>query len=216
MNELIKVLAVEDDNADALILDRLLQESVSVKFQSTHIKNLKESIKLLSEQDFDIILLDLSLPDSQGFDTFSSLYLSSLSVPIVILTGLDDEKTAIKSVQNGAQDYLVKGKIDSKRLITSIVFSIERHKKEIADLYKDKKDCQEKLTEHKITQRQKEILSFIGEGMSNEAISKKLNLSISTIRNHIARIFKKLNISNRAQAATIASKAGLEDSNQSK
>ena len=134
MNEkdFIRVLLVEDNPGDARLLQLTLDEAGTDQFVLTHAKRHDEALKYLKEEEFDIILLDLSLPDSQGLDTFTSTRAKAPDVPIIMLTGLDDESLALESMQHGAQDYLVKGQVDEKLLTRSIKYAIERSRVEMA------------------------------------------------------------------------------------
>src|SRR5207249_9372693 len=82
------------------------------------------------EVDFDLVLLDFVLPDSMGLDTFTSMLAQAPHSPIIILSGLDDEALAIEALRLGAQDYLVKGEVDSNLLVRSIRYAIERKRVE--------------------------------------------------------------------------------------
>jgi len=99
----INVLLVEDSPTDALLLREALAGEDSVQFRTAHVERLAEALKYLQEQQFDLILLDLGLPDSQGLDTFSRVHDHAPQVPIVVLTGLDDDTLALRAVQEGAQ-----------------------------------------------------------------------------------------------------------------
>ncbi len=125
----IKALLVEDDPGDAYFIQELFSDTsgsdISVKF--THVDCLAKALDCLTQKRFDLILLDLSLPDSQGAGTFDRLYAAHNDIPIVILTGLDDKQTAISVLQKGAQDYLIKGEVDRDLLERPIHYSIERH-----------------------------------------------------------------------------------------
>lgn len=127
-NKTIKVLLIEDNPAHA----RLIQESVTeiseafFDFESTD--RLSTGLERLAAAEFDIVLLDLGLPDSQGFDTFVRTYAQARGVPIIVLTCLDDEALAAKAVLEGAQDYLIKGEADPKVLVRSIRYAIGRQK----------------------------------------------------------------------------------------
>ncbi len=125
--EPIKVLLVEDNPGDVRLLKEILAKADKDQFELTHVERLNEALKRLVEESFDVILLDISLPDSQGFDTFVRSQAQAPSVPIILLTGLDDEVLAVKAVREGAQDYLVKGQVDSNLLRRAIHYSIERH-----------------------------------------------------------------------------------------
>ncbi len=127
----LSILLVEDDPDDALILKEILEDVPSFKFKMTHVELLEEAINRLQAGIFDIILLDLSLPDSHGIDTFITLNVRMPNVPIVVFTGLSDEDMVIQLMQTGAQDYLVKGQVGADLLIRSIRYAIERHRMRI-------------------------------------------------------------------------------------
>ncbi|MDD1764296.1 MAG: response regulator, partial [Methanobacteriaceae archaeon] len=122
----IKVLLVEDNPGDVIIIREMFKEIYGIHFKVTHADGLHKGIKHLNNNDFDILLLDLNLPDSQGLETFRSINQNAQDLPIIILTGFSDEELAISSVGEGAQDYLVKGQIDSQLLARSIKYAIER------------------------------------------------------------------------------------------
>jgi two-component system, cell cycle sensor histidine kinase and response regulator CckA len=124
--EIIKILLIEDNPGDARLLQELLKDVISLQFQMEQIDCLSRGIQRLNEQAFDVILLDLSLPDSQGLETFVQLQRQVRDVPIVVITGLNDETLAVRAMQEGAQDYLVKGQVSSDVLARSIRYAIER------------------------------------------------------------------------------------------
>jgi signal transduction histidine kinase len=123
----LKVLLVEDDPGDAVLLRQMLVQR-RAGFDVTHVPRLDSALIKSREQCFDVILLDLSLQDSQGIETFTALRDGGTGAPIVVLTGLDDETTAVQAVREGAQDYLVKGKVDANLLVRAIRYAIERQK----------------------------------------------------------------------------------------
>jgi two-component system, cell cycle sensor histidine kinase and response regulator CckA len=126
----IHVLLIEDNPGDRRLLQELLRDVASVQIKLEHADCLGGGLKRLSESHFDVILLDLFLPDSQGFETFNQFYQQEQDVPIVVTTGLNDETLALKAVQEGAQDYLVKGQITGELLVRSIRYAIERKRAE--------------------------------------------------------------------------------------
>ena len=125
MGSSITILAIEDQDVDFFLLSRYLKHRPKHHVLRAH--NLKQGCDLLENAHFDVILLDLTLPDSSGLNTVQTI-VDLEQAPVVVMSGLDDEQTALESVQLGAQDYLVKGKFDSTLLIRTLSYSIERHR----------------------------------------------------------------------------------------
>lgn len=124
----IKILLVEDNLGDARLIQELLNEVIDFKHDLISTSSLSEGLQYIEKESFDVILLDLSLPDSNGFDTIFRTREKAKNMPIVVLTGLNDENFARKAVQAGAQDYLIKGQIESNPLVRSIYHAIDRNK----------------------------------------------------------------------------------------
>jgi PAS domain S-box-containing protein len=122
----LKVLLVEDNPGDARLFREMLAEVPSAPFCLETAERLSAALARLADGDICAVLLDLGLPDSQGFDTFTRAYEQAPSVPILVLTGLDDEALAVRAVREGAQDYLVKGRIEGLWLVRAIRYAIER------------------------------------------------------------------------------------------
>lgn len=122
----IAVLLVEDSLADTALLMELLQESDAACWQVTHAKRMGQALEHLAIAEFDVVLLDLSLPDSQGLDTIAHVQAAVPHLPIVVLTGLQDKTLARQAVAQGAQDYLVKGQLSSELLLKTVSYAIER------------------------------------------------------------------------------------------
>jgi diguanylate cyclase (GGDEF)-like protein len=120
------VLLIEDNPGDARLIREMLAEEETAPFVLTHADRLSRGIEILAQKATDLVLLDLSLPDSHGLDTFSKVYAHSPKVPIIVLSGNDDQQLALYAVKSGAQDYLVKGKIDRELLMKAMQYSIER------------------------------------------------------------------------------------------
>lgn len=127
---LIKVLLIEDNPGDARLLQELLAEVRSTRFELIQVERLNQGLQQLQEQSFDVVLLDLSLPDAQGVDTFVQLHQHDRNTPIVVITGLNDETLASHAVQSGAQDYLVKDQLTRDVLVRSVRYAIERKRAE--------------------------------------------------------------------------------------
>jgi Flp pilus assembly CpaE family ATPase len=122
-----KVLLVEDNPADIRLVQETLASQNVAKFTVVHAGRLGAALERLAAEHFDVVLLDLSLPDSRGLDTLARMRRQTASVPIVVLSGLADETVAMKALREGAQDYLVKGNADGDVLARCIRFAIERH-----------------------------------------------------------------------------------------
>ncbi len=123
----LKILLVEDDRGDVVLLREMLARG-GARCELVNAARLDAACAKLRDERFDIVLLDLSLEDSQGIETFLVMRLHALEVPVVVLTGLDDERTAVRAVREGAQDYLVKGRIDGEVLVRAIRYAIERQR----------------------------------------------------------------------------------------
>jgi signal transduction histidine kinase len=127
MNKELNLLLVEDNEGDERLIRELLDEQKLIRFNIEKASSLKESEKKINENQFDIILLDLGLPDSSGLETLIKLIaLFPGLATIIILTGLNDTEIGLKAVNSGAQDYIIKGQVDSEKLLKSIIYSFER------------------------------------------------------------------------------------------
>ncbi|HEY3227915.1 MAG TPA: PAS domain S-box protein [Roseiflexaceae bacterium] len=124
--EPINILLVEDAPLDAQLLRELLAQAQGVPFVLAYADQLATGLARLAAGGIDIILLDLSLPDAHGLDTFIKVHAHAAGVPIIVLTGSDNETLAMQALQAGAQDYLVKGQLDGNILVRSIRYAIER------------------------------------------------------------------------------------------
>lgn len=125
-NQNINILLIEDNKGDARLIEIYLHQLADRTFDITHACHLKDGLKLLDEQHFDIILLDLTLPDCTGLDTFKKISDPFPEVPVVVLTGLEDEELGLNAVKLGAQDFLTKKQLESNLLGRSIRYAIER------------------------------------------------------------------------------------------
>jgi len=125
-SEPIQALLVEDNPGDARLLREMLVGVTSPRFELTHVERLGRALQCLEGTRFDVILLDLLLPDAQGFTTFSTVQTKRPRLPIIVLTGMDDEAMAMQTVRRGAQDYLVKGQFDRDLLVRAVRYGIER------------------------------------------------------------------------------------------
>jgi len=121
----IKVLLIEDNPDDAELIRRKLDRS-DTSFSITSVTNLQDGLDHLAQNKPDLILADLGLPDSHGLDTVTKILLNSPHIPLVVLSGFDDEAIAVRAVKSGAQDYLVKGQLEGIPIERSLFYAIER------------------------------------------------------------------------------------------
>jgi two-component system cell cycle sensor histidine kinase/response regulator CckA len=128
----LNVLLVEDSASDAELLLETLREAAGDLFRITVLERLHEALRRLKTQPFDVLLLDLSLPDSSGVETFRTASASAPHLPIIVLTGVDDEAVGIEAMRQGIQDYLVKGRADGHQISRAIRYAIERKRSEEA------------------------------------------------------------------------------------
>jgi DNA-binding NarL/FixJ family response regulator len=137
----ITILVVEDNPGDLLLIKEYLAERQNFAYDLMACGTLESAITALSRHDFDVVLLDLSLPDSFGLDTVRKVITNFPEIAVVVLTGLQDENTAIQSVRYGAQDYLEKQLLSPGMLNKSIIYATERQK-----LLQEKEDLLHDLT----------------------------------------------------------------------
>ncbi|NYB53116.1 MAG: PAS domain S-box protein [Methanobacteriaceae archaeon] len=197
INNTIHVLLVEDNPGDASLIKEMFKDIPKIHFKIVHTIRLQDAINIInapkgvegsSLEKIDIVLLDLQLPDSDGIETFNRMNSIAPEIPIIILTGLEDEEFAIEIVGEGAQDYLVKGQFDSRLLARSINYSIER------------KQIERKLTESEEKYRlmvekthsgvffvnSKNELSYVNKQMAKMLgfrVSEMINKNISNFTN---------------------------------
>jgi len=155
-NPAIGILFIEDDIDDAFLVKEMLSEvSGEITFKVTWKDRLKEGLKVISSsackntslRPIDLIILDLNLPSSIGLDTLNAVLTHCSEIPVVVVTGLEDEETAKEAIRLGAQDYLIKGKINDFILKRVLIHAIERFKilKEKERLINELKKAQENI-----------------------------------------------------------------------
>lgn len=143
-----RILLIEDNPGDARLIQEFLREiDSSPSYELTSELKWIEKISELEDfhnTEFDVIISDLSLPDSQGLETIEKVCSFCNEIPVIILTGNEDEEIALKSLKKGAQDYLIKGKIDADILYKAIKYAVERKKQEL-NYIRQKKKLEETL-----------------------------------------------------------------------
>jgi PAS domain S-box-containing protein len=125
---MLDILLIEDSPTDVLLVRESLAQDKFTEFRVTVAETLDQGLSVLRQAHFDVVLLDLGLPDSVGLTTFERWYAQAPDAPVLICSGANDEEIAVQAVRMGAQDYLVKDDIQSKFVIRAIRYAIERHK----------------------------------------------------------------------------------------
>jgi DNA-binding response OmpR family regulator len=128
----LRILQVEDEPALARLLKEHLKMALQESYELTWVQRLADASAALTARTFDLVLLDLGLPDSFGIEGLHTLHRQMPQIPIIVLSGLEDEQVAMRTLQSGAQDYLVKGKLDSQLLARAVYDAIERKQVELA------------------------------------------------------------------------------------
>lgn len=192
----LRLLLIEDNDGDAHLVEAFLEEGLSVPYKMKRANTLAKGLHLLEQGNFDVVLLDLTLPDSIGLETFSQLHPRANHVPIVVLSGADDEQSALEAVRQGAQDYLVKGSTDSSLLARALQFAIERTAW-MQQYQAERQQITAKLSHlraliSELTPREREILEQIAEGKSLKQIAGALGTSYNTVKNQRSRVVEKL------------------------
>jgi phosphoserine phosphatase RsbU/P len=126
----LRLLLVEDNPGDARLLQEELREVASTRFEVRQVTRLAEAVEAVGEPGVDVVLLDLSLPDGQGLANIERMRQAAPALPLVVLTGTDDEQLSMKAVHAGAQDYLVKGQVTGPLLVRALRYAIERKRAE--------------------------------------------------------------------------------------
>lgn len=170
----VKILLIEDNLAEARLLQEYLLQAESKQFLLVHVQRLRDGLNELSRIEYDVILLDLTLPDSQGLSSLSSLIEKYPSVPIVVLTNTNDEDLAIAAVRQGAQDYLVKRQVNVQVLVRALCYAIERKQalESLRNLNKSLSTCVEERTAElvkaqEINQFKSEFVSMLSHDIRN-------------------------------------------------
>ncbi|HEX2962731.1 MAG TPA: PAS domain S-box protein [Ignavibacteriales bacterium] len=130
--ESIRLLVIEDNPGDAALIEDMIGDISEIRIEMMHVTRLSAGLEALGNYNIDAVLLDLGLPDSFGIGTLHKIQTHTSGVPVVVMTGLNDKQVAVEAIKGGAQDYLVKGRIDSELLEHSLRYAIERKRIEEA------------------------------------------------------------------------------------
>lgn len=178
----LNVLLVEDNPGDAHLIQRLLTKSSATKHALETVDRLNAGIERCGQGSVDVVLLDLGLPDSQGFATVATMRAAVPHVPIIVLTGLNDLELAVHAVREGAQDYLVKGMVTADTLERAMYYAIER--KNLEEQLTQYSEHLEELVEQKTAElKRAERLAAIGQmaAMVGHDLRSPLQAILNTI-----------------------------------
>ncbi len=128
MSEEVRILVVEDNPADTDLIREALPETGPVSFRIESVARLAEALARMASKAIDLVLLDLGLPDSHGLQTLQKLRQAAPDIPVIVLTGTDDQELAVAAVRDGAQDYLIKGQASGSFLVRAARYALERRK----------------------------------------------------------------------------------------
>jgi two-component system, NarL family, response regulator DegU len=192
-----------------------LEDDISVISQAC---NGDEAVKLAREQKPDIILMDINMPGTNGLQAIKELKLERNPSKIIVLTIHEDREYLFKTIQMGAEGYVLKD-AEPSVLIEAIrnVYHGQSYiqsnmtKELVKEFNRVTLHEKDKNEENNLTIREVEVLELIAEGMINKEIAKQLYISEKTVKNHVSNIFKKLNVSDRTQAAIYAFKHNIKN-----
>ena len=172
----MRILLFEDNPADTRYIQEMLTEAGLTDLDLRCVERLSAGLECLAEGEFDVILLDLGLPDSQGLDTFTRMYRQAPRLPIIVFSGLDDEEIAVNAVSSGAQDYMVKGQVSSNLLARAIRYATERKK-----MQNELKQHRDHL-EDKVRERTDELQAMVNAMAGREVRMAELKEAIRSLR----------------------------------
>ncbi|GAE89711.1 response regulator [Acetivibrio straminisolvens] len=190
-----------------------LEKDIVVVAQAS---NGEEAVKLTKEYQPDVILMDINMPGMNGLQAIEKMKAENLAAKIIVLTIHEDKEYLFKTLQMGAEGYVLKD-ADSTVLVEAIrsvnkgesYIQSNMTKELVNEFNRVTVNEKGKKPENNLTPREREVLELIAEGLINKEIAKRLFISEKTVKNHVSNIFKKLNVSDRTQAAIYAFKHNI-------
>lgn len=195
----LNILLVEDNHPDAILIGKHLSKIEKPRLSLCHVSTCRDAIRCLREEKFDVILLDLSLPDSFQLDTVRKINKEAENTAVIILTGLDDEQMALDSLREGAQDYLVKNEMNPAVLKKTICYALERKKQlqQIKNLVYNLMESNERLEKYarQLSHDLKQPLqTILGSGRLIEYLEKNASENIRQLLDLLIKSAEKMNI----------------------
>ncbi len=170
-----------------------------------------QALKILSDEknNFDLVLLDVMMPNMDGWDTLKAIRKNQKTqyIPVIMITAVSEDQKVVSGLKIGADDYIVKPFILPNLLAR--IEAVLRRSKWQADTVKSEKKINKDVNIDALTPKEKEVLSLVAKGASNQEIADKLCVQDVTVKTHLNSIFKKLKVSNRTQAVLLALEINL-------
>ena len=188
----LKILLIEDNPGDARLIREMLAEAGAQDITLEWVPRLSQGLEQLSQDHIDLVLLDLTLPDSRGLETFRQAYAQAPEIPFVLFSGLDDETLAITAVQNGAQDYLIKGETSGHKLLRTIRYATERKK-----LQEDLRQAYDEL-EVRVQERTAELVAANQQLQKEIYKRRQTEAEQQSLLTDVQNFSEKLQITNEA------------------
>lgn len=216
MNKLINVMIADDHSMVREGIKQILELDGDIKVNA-EASNGKECVETLDEKETDVLLLDINMPDMNGLQVLQYLREKKTNVKVLILTIHNEIEYLLRAVEIGVDGYVLKD--SDSTVLKKAIFTINRGdtfiQPELTPMLKkrlDDKSLSSKTTfEYSLTKREIEVLELLAEGLFNKEIAYTLNISEKTVKNHVSNIFKKINVSDRTQAAVYAIKNNIVD-----
>lgn len=174
----MRILLVEDNPGDARLMREFLRESAPERFDLILVDRAARARETLRTDSFDVVLLDLSLPDSTGIETVERVLPGAPETPIIVLTGLDDASLALRAVQAGAQDYLIKDEIDGRLLIRAIGYARERKRLDIERLRALEREQEARSAAEAAVRARDEVMGIVSHDLGNSLSAVRLNCTL--------------------------------------
>ncbi len=215
MSKQIKVMVADDHSMVREGIKQILELDGDIKVNAEAGSG-RECIDILDEKNTDVLLLDINMPNMNGLQVLQYLREKKTNVKVLILTIHNEVEYLVRAVEIGVDGYVLKD--SDSTVLKKAIFTINKGdsfiQPELTPLLKKRledKSTSPKLIEEKLTRREIEVLKLLAEGLFNKEVAYTLNISEKTVKNHVSNIFKKINVSDRTQAAVYAIKHNIFD-----